>query len=114
MNYDGTDTCFACGRDLVEELFSLVEWGDRRPWGGVDYSSQRDDGLTLAWCSRECVETSIPSLAGPRCDACGLSLTPTPEQLRALERFGNPLRRVPCLETEDGLHVVAEPKHEAA
>lgn len=40
------------------------------------------------------------------CDACGMDLTPTPEQIRALHRFGNPLRRQPCLETKSGLHVV--------
>ncbi len=39
-----------------------------------------------------------------RCSACGLDLTPTPAQLRALERWGNPLRRPPCLETVDGHH----------
>lgn len=40
------------------------------------------------------------------CEACGMDLTPTPEQIRALLRFGNPLRRQPCLETENGLHIV--------
>lgn len=42
------------------------------------------------------------------CEACGADLTPTPEQLAALKRFGNPLRRPPCLETPDGLHRVSD------
>lgn len=41
-----------------------------------------------------------------RCVICGEDLTPTPEQLEALRRFGNPLRRPPCLLTENGLHRV--------
>lgn len=45
---------------------------------------------------------------GAVCDACGLDLTPTPEQMAALHRFGNPLRRPPCLETESGHHVVGD------
>lgn len=41
-----------------------------------------------------------------RCVICGADLTPTPEQIEALRRFGNPLRRPPCLLTENGLHRV--------
>lgn len=41
-----------------------------------------------------------------RCFMCGKDLTPTSEQLEALRRFGNPLRREPCLLSEDGLHRV--------
>lgn len=40
------------------------------------------------------------------CVICGKDLTPTPEQLEALRKFGNPLRREPCLLTEDGQHRV--------
>lgn len=40
------------------------------------------------------------------CDACGRNLTPTAEELQALSRWGNPLRRPPCLETESGYHLV--------
>lgn len=40
------------------------------------------------------------------CVVCGKDLTPTPEQLEALRKFGNPLRREPCLLTENGLHRV--------
>jgi len=69
------------------------------------FSLLRRDEDIAAWCSEECLKASIPAWGGPRCSACGMSLTPTPEQLRALKRFGNPLRRPPCLQTESGLHV---------
>jgi hypothetical protein len=49
---------------------------------------------------------------GDHCDECGLDLTPTPEQLEALVRWGNPLRRQPCLKTASGLHRVAAPAGE--
>jgi hypothetical protein len=51
-------------------------------------------------------ELRQPPSTGPHCRACGLDLTPTPEQREALERFGNPLRRPPCLQTASGLHEV--------
>ena len=56
---------------------------------------------------------SVDRLTTYRCEACGADLTPTPEQIRALQRFGNPLRRPPCLETEDGFHVVSDNQLEA-
>lgn len=43
-----------------------------------------------------------------RCAECGADLRPTPEQIEALERFGNPLRRPPCLKTASGLHRIAK------
>lgn len=90
------DSCFVCGSE--RPLSDLVL---------VQYDDQGSGDTLIGWCSRACMEQSIPSIAEARCDACGVSLTPTPEQLRALERWGNPLRRQPCLETENGLHVVA-------
>ena len=45
-----------------------------------------------------------------RCVECGADLRPTPEQIDALVRFGNPLRRPPCLKTTSGLHRVAKVK----
>ncbi len=45
-----------------------------------------------------------------RCVICGKDLTPTQEQLQALWKFGNPLRREPCLLTANGLHRV-DAKH---
>lgn len=48
----------------------------------------------------------LPSATPVCCVICGKDLTPTPEQLEALRRFGNPLRREPCLLTEDGAHRV--------
>ena len=51
---------------------------------------------------------NLGPLVNYRCDACGRDLTPTPDEIRALQRFGNPLRRPPCLETDDGLHIVSD------
>jgi hypothetical protein len=45
-------------------------------------------------------------MSGLHCIICGKDLTPTPAQLAALKRFGNPLRREPCLLTPDGAHRV--------
>jgi len=45
-----------------------------------------------------------------RCVECGADLRPTPEQIEALMRWGNPLRRAPCLKTPSGLHRVAKVK----
>lgn len=49
-----------------------------------------------------------PAPAAPEwtCSECGIDLTPTQPQLDALVRWGNPIRRQPCLETESGLHRV--------
>jgi hypothetical protein len=41
------------------------------------------------------------------CDECGLDLTPTPAQIKAVERWGNPLPRPPCPNTPNGLHRVS-------
>jgi len=49
-----------------------------------------------------------------RCVECGADLRPTPEELEAVVRFGNPLRRPPCLKTASGLHRVALPDSVAA
>jgi hypothetical protein len=38
-----------------------------------------------------------------RCESCGVDLTPTPQQLVSLRRWGD-LRRPPCLLTPDGFH----------
>jgi len=43
-----------------------------------------------------------------RCVKCGADLRPTPAELEAVVRFGNPLRRTPCLKTASGLHRVAK------
>jgi hypothetical protein len=43
-----------------------------------------------------------------RCEDCGLDLTLTPEQLEALMKWGNPVRRQPCTANEDGMHRVSD------
>lgn len=49
---------------------------------------------------------SAPGEVGNVCVECGMDLTPTQAQIDAVIRWGNPLRRQPCLETESGLHRV--------
>lgn len=88
--------------DKIVELADQMLPGEAEKYRAVDHSQMQDDLRRWADASSPATE---PETADPRCDACGEPLTPTPEQIRALHRFGNPLRRSPCLETENAMHV---------
>jgi hypothetical protein len=56
---------------------------------------------------REIAARVYERATGVYCEDCGLDLTLTPEQLEALKKWGNPVRRQPCTANEDGLHRIA-------
>lgn len=60
------------------------------------------------------VREYVKATEKPVCELCGMILTPKSEELLALTRFGNPLRRPACLESPDGLHRVADDGVDAA